>query len=204
MPYSHSPSPSRYDRGIAVVQNTFTPRELAKLLAYCQSLPIDEAQVGGQMQGEDLHVVRNSDVAWVSPNESIRWFFEKLTACVLRVNDDKYGFVLAGMQDPQFTVYRGSPLEEQHYNWHIDDMGMSQPRPAYRGDCRKLSVVLQLSKPTDYEGGDLHIQAGEDYTVLKALGCMAIFPSWTRHKVSRVTKGLRHTLVCWMYGPEFT
>jgi PKHD-type hydroxylase len=69
---------------------------------------------------------------------------------------------------------------------------------------RKLSVVLQLSDPSEYEGGDLEIMnCSEPTQVKKEKGLVTAFPSFMLHRVTPVTKGIRRTLVVWLTGPRF-
>ena len=72
---------------------------------------------------------------------------------------------------------------------------------------RKLSMVIQLSDPKDYEGGILEIHANEHYPPppdeLKRRGTIVVFPSFLRHRVIPVTKGVRYSLVAWIEGPHF-
>lgn len=51
----------------------------------------------------------------------------------------------------QYTVYNSN--DEGHYDWHVD-MGPGKAR-------RKLSLVCQLSDPSEYEGGELQINTGK-------------------------------------------
>jgi len=37
----------------------------------------------------------------------------------------------------------------------------------------------------------------------KKRGLITVFPAWTLHQVTPVTKGTRQTLVTWVCGPEF-
>ena len=69
---------------------------------------------------------------------------------------------------------------------------------------RKISITVQLSDPSEYEGGDLQIKinAGQSDTP-KGLGNVVIFPSYLLHRVTPVTKGLRRSLVLWITGPAF-
>ena len=69
---------------------------------------------------------------------------------------------------------------------------------------RKLTLVLQLSDPSEYEGGELQsLTSLQPGTVNKKKGIIAAFPSWTLHQVTPVTKGVRKTLVIWVAGPQF-
>jgi PKHD-type hydroxylase len=82
------------------------------------------------------------------------------------------------------------------YKWHQDFGGS--------GASRKLSVVLQLSDPSEYEGGELQIlTSGQAISIQKKRGLITVFPAWTLHQVTPVVKGTRQTLVTWISGPQF-
>lgn len=68
---------------------------------------------------------------------------------------------------------------------------------------RKVTLVLQLTDPAGYVGGDLEvIGMGEQWsTIPRQLGLAAVFPSWTRHRVTPVEGGERWALAAWGYGP---
>ena len=69
---------------------------------------------------------------------------------------------------------------------------------------RKLSLSIQLSDPSSYEGGELVLYVGEEgITVPKEQGKLIAFPSFTLHEVKPVTKGERYSLVAWITGPQF-
>ena len=82
------------------------------------------------------------------------------------------------------------------YGWHQDFGGLLS---------RKLSLVMQLSDPEEYEGGELQIMVGGEkpISINKQKGLVVVFPSWAVHQVTPVTKGLRQSLVAWVSGPNF-
>ena len=66
------------------------------------------------------------------------------------------------------------------------------------------SIVVQLTDPSEYEGGDLEILTTENpFWAAKEKGSCILFPSFCLHKVHPVTKGLRNSLVLWVSGPPF-
>ena len=104
---------------------------------------------------------------------------------------DLYGFV----EDLQYTTYNS--VEEGHYDWHMDKGNLNS-------SPRKLSMVLQLSDPTEYEGGDLEFMMSKDpIKATKQKGIIYTFPSYILHRVTPVTAGTRKTLVVWLAGPKF-
>ena len=72
---------------------------------------------------------------------------------------------------------------------------------------RKISAVVQLSNPEDYEGGlfeiDNDVRPPFDISRFMPRGSLLIFPSYVKHAVTPVTKGIRRSLVTWYNGPRF-
>lgn len=57
---------------------------------------------------------------------------------------------------------------------------------------RKLNLILQLSDPDTYEGGNLYIK---DHVATRNLGSVIFFPANYLHALSRVTSGTRYSLI---------
>nr|BAR35905.1 Uncharacterized iron-regulated protein (PiuC) [uncultured Mediterranean phage uvMED] len=74
---------------------------------------------------------------------------------------------------------------------------------------RKLSMTIQLSDSTEYEGGDfvfydeLHGQPQPDKELIRQKGAVFVFPSFIEHGVKPVTKGVRKCLIAFMEGPQW-
>ena len=70
---------------------------------------------------------------------------------------------------------------------------------------RKLSFAMQLSDPDDYEGGNVQLldEAGSTYIAPRKKGSIMLFDSRTQHRVLKVTKGVRKSLVGWVLGPRW-
>lgn len=69
---------------------------------------------------------------------------------------------------------------------------------------RKLSMVIQLSDPSEYEGGELLLHLGNNPTrIERKKGLAVFFPSYILHEVTPVTKGERYSLVAWVHGKPF-
>jgi PKHD-type hydroxylase len=70
--------------------------------------------------------------------------------------------------------------------------------------CNQMSVTIQLSDPSDYEGGDMEFLCGpEIVTAAKPIGTAIVFPSYIMHRVTPVTRGLRRSVVAWVSGPPY-
>ena len=68
---------------------------------------------------------------------------------------------------------------------------------------RKLSVVVQLTDPDEYEGGEFKFKYVEQPEGFNNRGSVLVFPSYLEHCVTPVTKGTRHSLVTWIEGPRW-
>ena len=76
------------------------------------------------------------------------------------------------------------------------------------GSCsnRKIVGIVQLTDPSEYEGGDVQFgiqdkDTKEWYTMNKLKGSLTLFPAFLCHNVTPVTKGIRKSLVMWFGGP---
>jgi PKHD-type hydroxylase len=154
-----------------------------------------KAQVGGADGGEVNDQVRRSELNWLNKDSDCAWVFQKLSHVAAQLNADHFGFDLTGFGEAlQLTNYDES--NQGTYTWH-QDFGRS-------GLSRKLSMVLQLSDPNDYQGGELQLLTGkEPISIQKKRGLITAFPAWALHQVTPVIKGNRQTLVAWVSGPGF-
>lgn len=176
-------------------ENGFTKQELDWLQE--QALKSHQrAQASGANTETQLMQVRRSKVSWLNKTQDSAWVFEKLANISSSLNAQYYRFDLTGFGEAlQLTNYDQS--EHGMYGWHVDYGGNLLP-------SRKLSLVLQLTDPSQYEGGNLQIMTnGEPVTVRKERGLVAVFPSYTLHQVTPVTQGARQSLVAWVSGPMF-
>lgn len=170
----------------------FTLDDLDKIQALGEAAGKQEALVGG---GAVNPRIRKGSVAWIPVADESTWLYERVVRIMQDLNVKYFGYDLWGFVGGlQYTVYEGSESPE-YYDWHID-MNTDQVQ-------RKLSFVLQLSNPMDYEGGELRLRGMSDLVVPKEQGIVYVFPSFILHQVTPVTKGVRKTLVAWAVGPDF-
>ncbi len=139
---------------------------------------------------------RSSRISWLYLDDSTGWLYSKLGRMVKEANDALWNFSLVGMSEAiQFGEYHAA--DKGHYDWHID-LG------SQRFARRKISVVIQLSDPDDYDGGDLELQfAQAPQKIPRGKGFACLFPSYTIHRVTPVTRGVRRSLVIWVSGEPF-
>lgn len=135
---------------------------------------------------------RVSRIAWLTPSSDAVWLFHRLAALFYEMNRH-YGLDLVGFVDAlQYTVYGA----DQHFDWHVD-LGPGST------SARKLSMSIQLSDSSDYEGGALEFINVPTHPEAVQCGTAIVFPSFLAHRVTPVTRGVRRSLVAWAYGPTF-
>lgn len=177
----------------AYADDVFTKEELDKIIELGLTKNATTGLIGGKNLRKNLKT-RKSKTSWIEPCEESEWLFRKLTDVIVKANNDFFGFDLFGLMEPlQFTIYdeKGSK-----YSPHIDKIKNQI--------TRKLSLVLQLSDPKEYEGGDLELFLEKRGSkIKKKRGYISIFPSYTLHGVKPVTSGKRYSLVVWAHGPAF-
>ena len=171
--------------------NAFTPEEIIKIRELGDSHPQQVATVVGDDGNTSPSDYRKSEISWLDENSKTQWIYEKISGYAKTANREMWNFDIWGYQDLlQYTTYYGNG---GHYDWHAD-LGPSISN-------RKLSVVLQLSDPSEYEGGDLQMNPGGTIlTVEKGLGTLCFFPSFLLHRVTPLTSGVRKSLVTWLCG----
>lgn len=142
---------------------------------------------------DDLSAVtraRRSRNSFLPPDtDERRALTARLLAALKRANvAGNFHFEFDDTEQPQLATYAAG----DEYSWHLD-IG---PGEAAR---RKLSASVQLSNPADYDGGDLDIWGAPDGGE-RDWGTLIVFPSYMLHRVSPVTRGVRHSLVAWARG----
>jgi len=143
---------------------------------------------------------RSSEIHWINPNDypskflvDLLWYYAK------EANRNAFGFDIDYLPDIQYTKYHAN--DNGKYDWHHDTFWANPT--AYD---RKISIVIQLSDPSEYTGGDFEIdpqypQLPSD--IIKQKGTLIAFPSFINHRVTPVTSGTRKSLVSWIQGPKF-
>lgn len=173
--------------------DVFTSQELERIIVIGKRLLPQRAETGGS--GKDCLNHRRSFVSWIGANSETDWIFKKLTDLVIENNNQFWNYDLDKIERLQFTQYLSE--ENGTYHAHVDPMNWSNSHN------RKLSMSLQLSDPSEYEGGEVILHNSHEPTfVPKERGMAVFFPSHTLHEVTPVTKGIRYSLVAWIHGPN--
>jgi PKHD-type hydroxylase len=194
--YQLAPSPSIAipDISFATWRGGFTDNEINKIISIGDNLTIQSAVVGGA--SEVNASIRSSKTGWIGLTPESTFIYDRLGYIARQLNGQFFDLDLWGfVEDIQYTVYDS---KDDHYTWHLDRGSKTSDTP------RKFSLVLQLSDPSEYEGGVLELLDSSTPTrVDREKGLVAAFPSFVLHRVTPVTKGIRKTLVVWLTGPRF-
>ena len=171
----------------------FSKDELTMIETEVANLPFHEASTAGGKSKE----IRSSRIKWIPQNEQWQWLYEKLINMATEANDALWNFELISAPEPvQYTEYLD--VDEGHYDWH-QDIGPDVL------SLRKVSITVQLSEDSDYEGGDLEFSKGGSGGIMapRGAGTVVIFPSYLMHKLHKITKGTRKSFVLWLGGAHY-
>ena len=170
-------------------EGIFSPEECARIRALR-----GEVKEGDILGDDPKAAYRSSKVSWIRPSEESNWLFQKCAGVCGQVNAERFKMDLAGYTEPLQLAEYGP---DNHYDWHLDFGGG-------RFSIRKLSFIVQLSDPADYEGGAVEIMAAnKPVTFPRGQGTVIAFPSFVLHRVAPVTSGTRFSLVGWIGGPHY-
>lgn len=149
-----------------------------------------QATVFNDGEYQQNSTVRQTRLTWIEDKE----LKELAMNYLLQANRNAFGLDVDFLPELQFGEYN----EGSFYNWHHD---INWENTTFSD--RKLSIVIQLSDPTTYEGGDFEFLEIEQPEGFKDQGSILVFPSYNVHRVTEVTKGTRNSIVSWMEGPRW-
>ena len=153
---------------------------------------------------------RDSKTTWLP---STHWTVGLSYHYVLRANRENFLYDIAGFdgESMQYTSYE----KGEYYGWHNDASIEVSFKPTENKQenfvvtnseqIRKLSFILQLSDPDDYEGGEVQLMNGDGTTffIPKTRGTVIVFDSRLQHRVKKVISGHRKSIVGWVVGPRW-
>ena len=170
----------------------FSSEEVDKIVENAKEYPFVKALV---VDEENTDKFRKSNIKWLPFDSKWEWVIDRIMTQVVEANNAIWNFDLSSIIDNiQYTEYEGNG---GHYDWHLD-IGPGKI------SHRKISIVIQLSDPSDYVGGDLEIMTGsEQVTVPRGKGNVVVFPSFLLHRVVPLTGGNRKSLVLWVGGGHY-
>lgn len=175
------------------LHNVLGNGEIAKILSYVVTHEIKDGRLGDGKVNPDI---RRSKILFLPIDEHTKWIYNKIAKILIDVNHASFNFALDSIQHIQYTEYHAS--EQGNYNDHLD-WNSNQVRP------RKLSMSIQLTDDTEYQGGNLQLKINSQNPIVasRIKGDALVFPSFLLHGVTPVTEGVRKSLVVWVDGPEW-
>ena len=179
---------------VHLIPDALSATECAALVALCQSAPMKDARVVRQTTA---HQIRRAELSWLDDLPEAPWVMDRMMRLVAQANREAFGFELTEFaESPQVARYGAE--REGHFDWH-SDIGAGALAAK-----RKLTIVVQLSDPADYEGGILELRPDASIRQApQARGTAILFPSFVLHRVTPVTTGTRWSLTLWSHGPAF-
>ena len=159
-------------------------------LAIIESYDTKAKRAGITSRGNRNASIRTTSAIGINLADSIE-ITDCITECHL-INNRNWNYEVEGKEEIQFMQYKVGG----HYDWHID-IG------SHKHNNRKLAFVIPLSKPEDYEGGELIIKTSpRESSMPLEQGKIILFPAFLLHKVTPVTHGKRHVIAGWLTGKE--
>jgi PKHD-type hydroxylase len=182
---------------LVVWQDLFNKGELDNLVRLGDGLALEKAELS--VGGAGYENLRATKVAWLPREPRTEALYRSMEEAVLEINARFFRFDLSGLARLQYAVYGGP--EGGHFDWH-KDYGRDPSDP--QREPRKVTLSLQLSEASDYEGCDLQVRGGNQIdTAPKGRGTLIAFPANVLHQVTPIRSGIRRSLVIWAVGPEF-
>jgi len=131
--------------------------------------------------------IRNSDILSI---DSLHWFSGSIFNIALASNSFSGWNFNINMPEPTQIAFYG---KDQHYTWHEDSTLLIK-----NNNVRKITTICMLSDLSEFEGGKLEFENIGEVTLEQ--GDVICFPSFSKHRVTPVTSGLRKTATLWVSG----
>jgi len=179
----------------------FSKETCQKILDLGLKKPHQEAKLGINNSIVDNNW-RKSKIRFIEANDSeFQFLFDEIWKIGIQANREWFNFHITNLSFIQLAEYDSSYQGE--YKKHHDVFWINKDK--YH---RKLTCVIQLSDPNDYEGGDFEMfdLTGGEYPNkedLRQQGTVIFIPSFTPHQAHPVTKGTRYSIAVWFEGPKW-
>lgn len=178
----------------------FSKEMCSKILELGLKLPVQDGIIGSN--GGSINTeYRRSKIRFIEKsNPDFEFLFDAMWKMVIEANDQWFKFHISKLEFIQLAEYDASYLGE--YKKHHDVFWINND-PEYH---RKLTAVVQLTDPAEYDGGELQFVDTTHYPTpsdIKTQGTSIFFPSFILHQATQVTRGTRYSLACWFNGPKW-
>jgi len=175
----------------------FTPSQCQDIINMGHQQKAEEAKVGHKegAAGKYDTKMRVTTISWI-PFKAMPDMYRIIERSMKQVNGNHFGY--EGMTITEFAQFTEYP-KGGFYDWHMDaDLNCIHEPPV-----RKISMTILLSPQHEFEGGDLEFMSEGNKPPQLVQGQAIYFCSLIRHRVAKVKKGIRRSLVMWFGGPPF-
>jgi PKHD-type hydroxylase len=174
----------------------FSPEQCQNIIDMGHQQKAEEAKVGTSMKKNKYDTKKRiTTISWI-PFKALPEMYKIIEQTMQQVNGNHFGYEGMTLTEPaQFTEYPKGGF----YDWHMDADANCQ----YEPPIRKISMTILLSPPHEFEGGDLEFMSEGNKPPQLMQGQGIFFCSLLRHRVAKVKKGIRRSLVMWFGGPPF-
>jgi PKHD-type hydroxylase len=179
------------------VDPIFTPQQCQDIINMGHQQKAEKAKVGHKEKagGKYDTKMRITTISWI-PFKALPDMYKIIERTMKQVNGNHFGYEGMTITEPaQFTEYPKGGF----YDWHMDADVNCQFEPP----VRKMSMTILLSDPSEFVGGDLEFMTEGNKPPQLMQGQAIFFCSLIRHRVAKVKKGIRRSLVMWFGGPPF-
>ena len=175
----------------------FTPQQCQDIINVGHQQKPEEAKVGHKETAGGNYDTKKriTTISWI-PCKAMPDMYKIIEQSMLQANRNHFGF--EGMQITEVAQFTEYP-KGGFYDWHMDAEVSCQFEPP----VRKISMTILLSPQHEFEGGDLEFMTKGNKPEQLIQGQAIFFCSMLRHRVSKVKKGKRQSLVMWFGGPPF-
>jgi len=189
-------TPPKNTKLVSQLTGVLSNADINQVLSYVSTQSVSNGLVGGGAGGRENLEIRRSKTFFFPTNDDTKWLYNKIAQIINDTNHRIFNFTLTALQNIQYTEYHS--IDNGVYHDHLDWMcNVIYPR--------KLSMSIQLTDGTEYQGGDLEIKLSSQNPIKasRVKGDALVFPSFLLHGVTPVTYGIRKSLVVWVEGPEW-
>ena len=176
----------------------FTPQQCQDIINIGHQQKKEEAKVGhkeGNKEGKYDIKMRVPTISWI-PFKIMPEMYRIIERSMQQVNANHFGY--EGMTLTEFAQFTEYP-KGGFYDWHMD----SEVDCKFEPPVRKISMTILLSNPNEFKGGDLEFMIKGNKLPQLVQGQAVFFCSLIRHRVNKIKKGIRRSLVMWFGGPPF-
>ncbi len=179
---------------VHTIPDAFTPAECDVIVGIARDAESQDARLVGLAKDHDI---RRADLVWLDDVEGTDWVMNRIIDAVRVANREVFDFEIREFaESPQVARYGAE--RKGHFDWH-SDIG-----EGLLARQRKLTMVIQMSEPSDYTGGLLELMPSNSVIAAdQRRGAVTFFPSYMLHRVTPVTSGERFSLTTWAHGPAF-